>query len=194
MSSSLSQLRKCSVIVSDSGLFKGTWSFASSVEIHKYNPTDATTNPSLILAAAKLPEYKEFLAQSISRARGASKAGRDVLLEVIVDFGVEVLKVVPGRVSTEVDASYQLHSNDRLSYDTQGTIDEALKIIDLYAQRGVGKDRILVKIPSTWEGIRRFNLLGALGIEAAKVLENDHRIHCNMTLMFNLKQVGYEFI
>nr|CAI5848097.1 unnamed protein product [Callosobruchus analis] len=131
----------------------------------KYKPTDATTNPSLMLQAAKLPHYKHQIEKAIQYG---NKVGSSIE-ELCVLFGVEILKIIPGRVSTEVDA--------RLSFDKDCSIAKALKIIQLYEEQGICKDRILIKLASTWEGI-----------QAAKVLEKEHGVHCNLTLLFNFAQ------
>lgn len=154
--SSLEQLRRYSVVVADTGDFE---------LISKYKPTDATTNPSLILQAASKPQYAKIIQEAVDAGGNLE----DTMDLVFVLFGCEILKLIPGRVSTEVDA--------RLSFDVQGSVNKALKIIKLYEQRGVHKDRVLIKLASTWEGI-----------QAAKILENDHQIHCNMTLLFSLAQ------
>ena len=159
----LEQLRKFTTIVADTGEIE---------EIKKYKPTDATTNPSLIFAAASKPEYRHLVDEAIKwgKAQGASLgASMDPIMEkLFVNFGLEILKIVPGRVSTEVDA--------RLSFDTQGSIAKARHFISLYEKAGIRKERILIKLASTWEGI-----------QAAQVLEKEG-IHCNMTLMFSLAQ------
>ncbi|KAK3330905.1 hypothetical protein B0H66DRAFT_545198 [Apodospora peruviana] len=165
MTSSLDQLKATgTVVVSDSG------DFAS---IGKYKPQDATTNPSLILAASKKPEYGALLDAAIERAKagpGTPEEKVDNALDyLLVQFGKEILKIIPGKVSTEVDAAF--------SFDTQASIDKALHIIELYEAEGISKDRILIKIASTWEGIK-----------AAEVLQRDHGINCNLTLMFSLPQ------
>lgn len=165
MSNSLDQLKAAgTVVVSDSG------DFAS---IGKYKPQDATTNPSLILAASKKPEYAKLMDVAVeygkSHAKGIDEQVDATLDRLLVEFGKEILKIVPGRVSTEVDA--------RFSFDKQGSIDKALHIIKLYESIGIPKERILIKIASTWEGI-----------QAARVLQRDHGINCNLTLMFSLPQ------
>lgn len=134
----------------------------------KYKPTDATTNPSLILAAANLPQYKKLIDEAAHYGKkvGTLEAAMD---KVCVLFGVEILKIIPGRVSTEVDA--------RLSFDKEKSIEKAKKLIELYEEHGISKDRILIKLASTWEGI-----------QAAKVLEEEYGIHCNLTLLFSLAQ------
>ena len=157
MNSQLDQLKEFTTVVADTGDF---------LQLEQYRPQDATTNPSLILKAIEKPAYQEILTQAIQDdiANGIEA----VMDKVLVLFGQEILKIVPGRVSTEVDA--------RLSFDTQGTIDKAKTIIGLYEQMGISKERILIKIASTWEGI-----------QAAKALEQEG-IHCNMTLLFSLAQ------
>jgi len=165
MSTSLDQLKSTgTTIVTDTGEFES---------IAKYKPQDATTNPSLILAATKKPEYATLVNRAIGAAKNegstpAEKASA-ALDHLLVEFGTEILKIVPGRVSTEVDA--------RLSFDKAATIKKALKIIDLYKQKGIGKERILIKIASTWEGI-----------QAARELEAKHGIHVNLTLLFSFTQ------
>jgi len=157
--SKLDELRKMTTIVADTGEIE---------EIKKYKPTDATTNPSLILAAANKPEYHNLVDEAVQWGKN-TKASLDAVMEqVFVNFGVEILKTVPGRVSTEVDA--------RLSFDVDGSIEKARHFISLYQKAGISKDRILIKLASTWEGIK-----------AAAVLEKEG-IHCNMTLMFSLAQ------
>jgi len=165
MSSSLDQLKASgTTVVSDSG------DFAS---IAKYKPQDATTNPSLILAASKKAEYAKLI--DVAVAYGKEQEGdiehkTDATLDrLLVEFGKEILKVVPGKVSTEVDA--------RFSFDTKATINKALRIIDLYKSIGIDKSRILIKIASTWEGI-----------QAARILQRDHQINCNLTLLFSQSQ------
>ncbi|KAF4779820.1 transaldolase [Colletotrichum scovillei] len=165
MSSSLDQLKATgTVVVSDSG------DFAS---IAKYKPQDATTNPSLILAASKKAEYAKLIDEAVAFAKkqgGSVDEQVDNALDaLLVEFGKEILKVVPGKVSTEVDAS--------LSFDTKASVDKALHIIDLYKAQGISKDRVLIKIASTWEGIK-----------AAEILQRDHGINTNLTLMFSITQ------
>ena len=165
MSSSLDQLKATgTVVVSDSG------DFAS---IAKYTPQDATTNPSLILAASKKAEYAKLIDNAIEYGKkngGSIDEQVDAALDrLLVEFGSEILKIIPGKVSTEVDA--------RFSFDTKASVDKALRIIDLYKQQGVDKSRILIKIASTWEGIK-----------AAEILQRDHGINTNLTLMFSLTQ------
>ncbi|KAF9879636.1 transaldolase [Colletotrichum karsti] len=165
MSTSLDQLKSTgTVVVSDSG------DFAS---IAKYKPQDATTNPSLILAASKKPEYAKLIDEAVAYAKkkgGSVDDQVDAALDsLLVEFGKEILKVVPGKVSTEVDA--------RFSFDTKASVDKALHIIDLYKEQGISKDRVLIKIASTWEGIK-----------AAEILQRDHGINTNLTLMFSIVQ------
>lgn len=162
--SSLDQLKEFTIVVADSGDIN---------VIGQYKPTDATTNPSLILAAAKMPEYKHLVEDAITYAKTCSnKVSEQVeaaMDKVFVNFGCEILKIIPGRVSTEVDA--------RLSFDKDEMIKRAKNFISLYQKQGIDKDRILIKLSSTWEGI-----------EAARVLEQEYGIHCNMTLLFNFHQ------
>ena len=159
----LEQLKKLTTIVADTGEFE---------DIKIYHPTDATTNPSLILAASSKPEYQFLIEEAIQHGKKSGKASREqlpmILDKVFVNFGMEILKIVPGRVSTEVDA--------RLSCDVEGSIDKARHIIALYEASGIDRRRVLIKLASTWEGIR-----------AAEILEKEG-IHCNMTLMFSMAQ------
>lgn len=161
--SKLDELKKHTIIVADTGEIN---------EIKKYKPTDATTNPSLIVAASSMPEYRHLIDEAIEygKSRGLhEKEQLDLIItKVFVNFGAEILKIVPGRVSTEVDA--------RLSFDVEGSIKKAHQYIELYKKAGVAKERVLIKLASTWEGV-----------QAAKVLEKEG-IHCNMTLMFSLAQ------
>lgn len=163
MSSQLDSLKEFTTVVADTG------DFASMQE---YQPQDATTNPSLILQAASKPEYKSIVEKAVAEHKDSGLSG-DALIEAIMDrvlilFGLEILKIVPGRVSTEVDA--------RLSFDTAGTIAKAKELIAAYEKEGISKDRILIKIASTWEGIK-----------AAEELEKEG-IHCNLTLLFAFAQ------
>lgn len=157
MESSLDQLRKHSVVVADTGDFE---------LMAKYKPTDATTNPSLILQAAQKPNYAKIIDEAVKLGKNNLEDTMDL---VCVLFGCEIVKIIPGRVSTEVDA--------RLSFDVKSSVAKALKLIKLYEERGVKKDRILIKLATTWEGL-----------QAAKILENEHGIHCNMTLLFSMAQ------
>jgi len=159
----LDQLKQFTTVVADTG------DFAS---MKAYEPQDATTNPSLILKATQKDDYKYLLDKAIASQKDSGLSG-PALIDKITDellilFGIEILKIVPGRVSTETDA--------RLSFDTQGTIDKGRALIALYEANGISRDRILIKIASTWEGIR-----------AAEVLEKEG-IHCNLTLLFSLTQ------
>jgi len=151
-------------VVSDSG------DFAS---IGKYKPQDATTNPSLILAASKKPEYAKLIDVAIEYGKSHGKdidEKTDAALDrLLVEFGKEILKIVPGKVSTEVDA--------RFSFDTKGSVAKALHIIELYKSIGIDKSRVLIKIASTWEGI-----------QAARILQRDHKVNCNLTLLFSKVQ------
>lgn len=159
----LDQLKQMTRVVADTG------DFESMVQ---YQPIDATTNPSLIYAAAQKPEYDSLVNRAIAfskqKYKGDEKQLEVSLDKLAVDFGLEILKIVQGRVSTEVDA--------RLSFDTRGTIDKAKELIDLYESEGADRERILIKIASTWEGIR-----------AAEELEKEG-IHCNLTLLFSIGQ------
>jgi transaldolase len=161
--SQLDQLKKFTKVVADTGDFE---------TLKEFTPQDATTNPSLILKAAQLPAYKHLLEQAIIEGKKSGASGkiltRQIVDDLLVAFGTEILKIVPGRVSTETDAD--------LSFDTEGLINKAHKFISLYAERGIGRERILIKIASTWEGIR-----------AAEVLQKEG-INCNMTLLFSLAQ------
>lgn len=153
MASQLDQLKTYTTVVADTGDFRQIAAFA---------PRDATTNPSLILKAVRQPEYAPLLAQTVAAHRGQPLEA--IVDRVLVRFGCEILNVVPGRVSTEVDA--------RLSFDTAGTIARAQRIMALYASEGIARERVLIKIAATWEGI-----------QAAKALEH-HGIRCNLTLLF----------
>lgn len=159
MSSSLDQLRAMTTVVADTGDFES---------MKAYKPTDATTNPSLILAATKLTQYKSIIDKAIDYGKNNGNSLEKTMDYLFVLFGSEILKIVPGRVSTEVDA--------RLSFDREGSLDKARELIKLYEKEGIGKDRVLIKLASTWEGIK-----------AAEQLEKEG-IHCNMTLLFNFAQ------
>ncbi|KAI1864765.1 hypothetical protein JX265_008489 [Neoarthrinium moseri] len=165
MSNSLDQLKATgTVVVCDSGDF---------ATIGKYKPQDATTNPSLILAASKKTEYAKLIDDAVAYAKkngGSVDDQVDAALDrLLVEFGKKILEIIPGKVSTEVDA--------RFSFDTKASVDKALHIIDLYKKEGISKDRVLIKIASTWEGIK-----------AAEILQRDHAINCNLTLMFSTVQ------
>jgi len=161
MTSQLESLRRHSVIVADTGDIDS---------IARFRPQDATTNPSLILKAAQDPRYLRILQAAVAAAGARSAAGWDdaVMQHLFVGFGQEILALVPGRVSTEVDA--------RLSFDTAATERKARRFIELYDASGIGRERILIKVASTWEGIK-----------AAERLERDG-IHCNLTLLFSFAQ------
>jgi transaldolase len=162
----LEKLKKMTVVVADTGDIEA---------IRKYRPRDATTNPSLITAAAQMPQYQRIVDETLTAARaahGKSAAPADVVKlaadRLAISFGLEILKIVPHRVSTEVDA--------RLSFDTAGTIAKGREIIAQYEANGISRERILVKSASTWEGI-----------QAAGELEKEG-IHCNLTLLFGMHQ------
>lgn len=159
----LEQLKQYTTVVADTGDFEA---------MRAYKPQDATTNPSLILAASQKPEYKHLVDKAIADHKGSSLSGAALIDSItdfiLVNFGQEILKIVPGRVSTEVDA--------RLSFDIEGTVDKARRIIDLYEKNGTPRERILIKIASTWEGIK-----------AAEILQKEG-INCNLTLLFSLVQ------
>ena len=166
MANLLDQLSQMTVVVADTGDLEA---------IRQFTPRDATTNPSLILAAAQIPAYQSLIDEALRASRRligenapVEEIVREALDEISVIFGKEILKIVPGRVSTEVDA--------RLSYDTDGTIEKGRKLIRLYNDAGISNDRVLIKIASTWEGIK-----------AAEVLEKEG-IHCNLTLLFGFGQ------
>jgi transaldolase len=159
----LDQLKKFTTVVADTGDFEAMKAF---------KPQDATTNPSLILQAASKPEYRPLIDKAIAEFKGSALTGQaltDAILDrILIIFGLEILKIVPGRVSTEVDA--------RLSFDTEGTIAKARQLIAAYEAEGISRNRVLIKAASTWEGIK-----------AAEVLEKDG-IHCNLTLLFSFAQ------
>ena len=161
--SQLDEFKKLTVVVADTGDIDS---------IKQFSPEDATTNPSLVLKAAQLPQYRYLIDSAIETAKklGGSKAEQLVNAcdQVAVNIGAEILKSIPGRISTEVDA--------RLSFDTQACIEKARRIVELYKQKGIDKSKILIKIASTWEGIK-----------AAEVLEKEG-INCNLTLLFSFAQ------
>ncbi|ART79783.1 transaldolase [Oceanisphaera avium] len=163
MTDKLTQLRALTTVVADTGDIDA---------IAKYQPQDATTNPSLILKAAQLPDYQPLLAQAVSWAKEQSQDPNQQLMDasdkLAVSIGCEILNIIPGRISTEVDA--------RLSFDTQASIAKARHLIALYQAAGISRDRILIKLAATWEGIR-----------AAEVLEQEG-INCNLTLLFSFAQ------
>jgi transaldolase len=159
----LEQLKTMTTVVADSGDFDS---------IREYKPTDATTNPSLVYAAAQLPQYHNLVEEAVDfgMAKADTTAGRTSLIldRLAVLFGREILAIVPGRVSTEVDA--------RLSFDTEASVRKANDLVNIYGEFGIDRERILIKLAATWEGI-----------QAAKVLEKQG-IHCNLTLMFSFAQ------
>ena len=163
MSNKLEQLRKLTTVVADTGEIDA---------IKKYQPEDATTNPSLILKAAQIEEYAPLIDASIeyAKAQSGDKAQQvqDTCDMLAVNIGKEILKTIPGRISTEVDA--------RLSYDTEGSVAKARQLVKMYNDAGITNDRILIKLASTWEGIR-----------AAEILEKEG-INCNLTLLFSFAQ------
>lgn len=163
MATQLEQLKQYTTVVADTGDFR---------QMEEFTPQDATTNPSLILAAAAKPEYRPIIEEVVASFRNSELKGEELtaalMNKVIVAFGLEILKRVPGRVSSEVDA--------RLSFDTEATVQKAREIMALYEEAGVSRDRVLIKIASTWEGI-----------QAARILEQEG-IHCNLTLLFSLVQ------
>jgi transaldolase len=153
MTTALDQLKQYTTVVADTGNFQ---------QLAEFKPQDATTNPSLILKAVQNDAYKPLLEKTVKQH--ASKPMGQIIDNLLIAFGTEILKIVPGRVSTEVDA--------RLSFDSQASVNKGREIIKLYANAGIDKKRILVKLASTWEGVR-----------AAEVLQKEG-IHCNMTLLF----------
>ena len=163
MTTQLDSLRQMTVVVADTGDIDA---------IKKYQPQDATTNPSLILSASALPQYAPLIDEAVAYAKAQSNDKTQQLIDaedkLSVNIGLEILKIVPGRISTEVDA--------RLSYNTQATVEKARKLIALYNAAGISNDRILIKIASTWQGIR-----------AAEILEKEG-INCNLTLLFSEAQ------
>ncbi|GAA0293077.1 transaldolase [Psychrosphaera haliotis] len=163
MSSVLKQLREMTTVVADTGEIEA---------IAKFRPVDATTNPSLLLKAAQIPEYSKYIDQAVAWAKQQSndKAQQleDTSDQLAVLIGKEINALIPGRISTEVDA--------RLSFDTEKTVAKALRLIELYEQAGIARDRVLIKMASTWEGIK-----------AAEILEQQG-IQCNLTLLFSFAQ------
>ena len=143
--SQLEQLKKFTTVVADTGDFE---------RMQAFTPQDATTNPSLILKAAQQPNYQSLV--SSVKAAHPNLSATDLVDDILVAFGLEILKIVPGRVSTEVDA--------RLSFDTDATIQKAREIIKLYENKGIARERVLIKIASTWEGIQAAKILQAEGI------------------------------
>lgn len=163
MTTQLDQLKQLTKVVADTGDFES---------MKAYKPQDATTNPSLILAAASKADYAHLVDKAVADRKGSGLTGArrvdDVIDHILVNFGLEILKIVPGRVSTETDA--------RLSYDKEGSIAKARQLIALYEKNGVSRERVLIKIASTWEGIKAAEVLGKEGI------------HCNLTLLFSFAQ------
>lgn len=161
--SQLDQLKKFTKVVADTGDFDSIKEFA---------PQDATTNPSLIFKAAQMPGYKSIVERAIADGKKSSATGKaltsQIIDDLLVDFGTEILKIVPGRVSTETDAN--------LSFDTDGLVNKAHRFISLYKENGIARERVLIKIASTWEGIR-----------AAEILQKEG-INCNLTLLFSMAQ------
>lgn len=159
----LDQLKQITTVVADTGDFES---------MKAYQPQDATTNPSLILQASAKPEYRPLVEKAVTELKSSGLAGTEltdaILDRILILFGLEILKIVPGRVSTEVDA--------RLSFDTEGTVAKARQLIAAYEKEGHSRDRVLIKIASTWEGIK-----------AAEQLEKEG-IHCNLTLLFSFAQ------
>jgi len=159
MTSKLEQLKTLSIVVADSGNIEA---------IARFKPRDCTTNPSLILQAASMPQYAHIVQESLEWATKAGKPLEAALDKLTVRFGAELTRLVPGDVSTEVDA--------RLSFDSDAMVNKALELLELYKEEGVGKERILIKLASTWEGV-----------QAARVLEAQG-VRCNLTLVFSLEQ------
>ncbi len=159
MMTALDQLKQCTTVVADTGDFQ---------QLAQYQPQDATTNPSLILKAVQQDAYRPLLEKTVRAHHG--KPASAIIDQLLIAFGAEIVKLIPGRVSTEVDA--------RLSFDTRRSIDKAHELIQLYQAAGIGRERVLIKLASTWEGIR-----------AAETLQQEG-IHCNMTLLFSLPQAA----
>jgi transaldolase len=157
MTTALDQLKQYTTVVADTGDFQ---------QLAQYKPQDATTNPSLVLKAVQKDDYKPLLEKTVRDH--ASKPVGAIIDNLLIAFGTEILKIVPGRVSTEVDA--------RLSFDTKASIAKGHELIKMYEAQGIGRERVLIKLASTWEGVR-----------AAEVLQKEG-IHCNMTLLFSLAQ------
>lgn len=164
MASKLEQLKQYTDVVADTGDIEA---------MRLYKPLDATTNPSLVYKAAQMPQYKDLLAASIAAGKQFTNSAEQMSAagdHMAVGIGLEILKIIPGKISTEVDA--------RLSFDTKASIAKAHQLIDLYAKGGVDKSRVLIKLASTWEGIR-----------AAEVLQKEG-INCNLTLLFGFNQAA----
>jgi len=162
--STLDQLKTLTTIVADTGDFEA---------MKAYKPTDATTNPSLILSAAQQEQYQHLIERAVKHGNKAGATKEEKVSEALdylcVLFGIEILKIIPGRVSTEVDA--------RLSFDTKASVEKALKLIAFYEELNIDRNRVLIKLASTWEGI-----------QAARILEKEHGVHCNLTLLFSFAQ------
>jgi transaldolase len=164
VASKLEQLKQYTDVVADTGDIEA---------MRLYKPLDATTNPSLVYKAAQMPQYKDLLTSSIAASKHLTNSTEQISAacdHLAVGIGMEILKIIPGKISTEVDA--------RLSYDTKASIVKAHQLIDLYAKGGIDKSRVLIKLASTWEGIR-----------AAEVLEKEG-INCNLTLLFGFNQAA----
>ncbi|MGN6665853.1 MAG: transaldolase family protein, partial [Trinickia sp.] len=159
MTNALDQLKQYTTVVADTGDFQ---------QLAQYKPRDATTNPSLVLKAVQKDAYKPLLEKTV-RAH-ADKRATAIIDHLLIAFGTEILKIIPGRVSTEVDA--------RLSFDAKRSIDKAHELIKLYEAQGIERERVLIKLASTWEGIR-----------AAEVLQKEG-VNCNMTLLFSSVQAA----
>ncbi len=163
MTTKLENLRKLTTVVADTGDIEA---------IKKFQPQDATTNPSLLLKAAQIPEYVKYIDEAIAWAKEQSDDAEQQIIDagdkLSVNIGLEILKIVPGRISTEVDA--------RLSFDKEGSLAKARKLMKLYNDAGISNDRVLIKLASTWEGI-----------QAAEILEQEG-INCNLTLLFSFAQ------
>ena len=159
----LEQLKKLTKVVADTGDFEA---------IREFEPMDATTNPTLIFKAAQKDEYRHIVEKAVADRKGSGLSGDKLVAEILDDvlilFGMEILKIVPGRVSTETDA--------KLSFDVEGLLEKSRKFIRMYEEKGISRDRILIKIATTWEGVK-----------AAEVLQKDG-INCNMTLLFSMAQ------
>jgi transaldolase len=155
----LDQLKQFTRVVADTGDF---------AVIKEYSPEDATTNPTLILKAAQKPEYQSLVESEIQEGKKASRSPDDTMRALLVHFGLEILKIVPGRVSTETSA--------KIAFDTEALVAEGRQFIERYAKAKVGRERVLIKLASTWEGI-----------QAARVLQKEG-INCNMTLLFSMAQ------
>jgi len=161
MTTSLSQLREMTTVVADTGDVSA---------IRALKPFDCTTNPSLILKALQMPAFEDMVAQEVEAGKLAGKSPTEIADALTVGVGVELAQLVPGRVSTEVDAS--------LSFDTQASVAKARSLVAAYAKRGIGREKIFIKLASTWEGIR-----------AAEILQ-DEGTQCNLTLLFSLTQAA----